>query len=235
MPRLLWDQDGSKTYETGVNQGVLYVKDAESHVGTAGYAKGVAWNGLTTVNETPTGGEANDLYADNQKYLSLMSAEDFGGSIEAYTYPDEFAECDGQKSPVPGLIIGQQERVPFAFCYKTLIGDDAKGTDLGYKLKVIYNAKATPSERAFTTVNDNPEAIQFSWDLTTTPVSIKEPGFKPTSFFVIDSRTCPAAALKEIEDSLYGQDAGGEEMAEDKEPTLLTPDEIIAIIKKHQA
>ena len=215
MARLVWDQTGQKTYETGVKQGVLYPQ------GEGGaYPKGYAWNGLTGVTESPSGAESNPLYADDIKYLNLMSAEEFGATIEAYTYPDEFAECDGSAEIAPGVTIGQQARKTFGMAYKTTFGNDVDGNEHGYKLHLVYGAKAKPSEKAYATVNDSPEAVTFSWEVTTTPVNVA--GFKPTASVTIDSTKIEAGKLKAIEDKLYG--------TQDQEPALPLPDEIKQII-----
>ena len=215
MPRLVWDQSGQKTYETGVNQGVLYVRDDEGK-----YGNGVVWNGLTAVTESPSGAEASPLYADNINYLNLMSAEEFGATVEAYTYPDEFAACDGSAEIATGVMIGQQSRKTFGLSYKTLFGNDLDGDSYGYKLHIIYGALAAPSEKGYATVNDSPEAITFSWELSTTPVNVT--GYKPTATVVIDSTKVDAGKLKALEDLLYG--------TEDKEASLPMPDEIVALI-----
>lgn len=216
MAKIVWDEVGKRIYETGVSKGVLYVQTDE---GT--YGKGVAWNGLTAVNESPSGAEPTPLYADDIKYLELTSAEEFGASIEAYTYPDEFEQCDGSASPADGVVIGQQPRKAFGLCYKTVKGNDVKNNDYGYKLHLIYGAKAAPSEKAYQTINDSPEAITFSWEVTTTPVNVT--GFKPTSCLTIDSTKVDAEKLKQLEDQLYGTEA--------EEPKLLLPDEVINIFK----
>lgn len=216
MAKIVWDEVGKRIYETGVSKGVLYVQTDE---GT--YGKGVAWNGLTAVNESPSGAEPTPLYADDIKYLELTSAEEFGASIEAYTYPDEFEQCDGSASPADGVVIGQQPRKAFGLCYKTVKGNDVKNNDYGYKLHLIYGAKAAPSEKAYQTINDSPEAITFSWEVTTTPVNVT--GFKPTSCLTIDSTKVDAEKLKQLEDKLYG--------TETEEPKLLLPDEVINIFK----
>ena len=195
---LVWDESGKRFYETGVKQGVLYPMEG----GT--YGDGVAWNGLTAVTETPSGAEDTALYADDIKYLSLTSVEEFGGTIEAYTYPDEFAECDGSASLVEGVSIGQQTRKSFGLVYKTTIGNDVDGNDHGYKLHLIYGAKASASERAYSTVNDSPEAITFSWEFTTTPVSVD--GFKPTSCVTIDSTKADPTKLTALEKVLFGSE-----------------------------
>ena len=213
MAKLVWDKTGDRLYETGVKNGVLYIP-------TAGvYSKGVAWNGLTAVTESPSGAEATALYADDTKYLSLMSAEEFGATIEAYTYPDEFAACDGSAELADGVMIGQQKRSTFGLCYKTTIGNDTEGNDHGYKLHIIYGAQAKPSERAYATINDSPEAITFSWEITTTPVNVT--GAKPTASLVIDSTKADPSKLAALEDILYGKD--GEPA---NEPRLPLPDEI---------
>lgn len=216
MPKLVWDETGKRLYETGVSKGVLYVQGDD---GT--YGNGVAWNGLTAVNESPSGAEATPLYADDIKYLELTSTEEYGASIEAYTYPEEFEQCDGSAELGAGVTIGQQPRKAFGFCYRTLIGNDVKNNDYGYKLHIVYGAKAAPSEKAYQTVNDSPEAITFSWELTTTPVNVA--GHKPTACVTIDSTKIDKAKLTSIEEALYGSDTA--------EPKLLLPDEIAAIIK----
>lgn len=213
MAKLVWDKTGDRLYETGVKNGVLYIP-------TSGvYSKGVAWNGLTAVTESPSGAEATALYADDSKYLSLMSTEEFGATIEAYTYPDEFAACDGSAELADGVMIGQQKRSTFGLCYKTTIGNDTEGNDHGYKLHIIYGAQAKPSERAYATINDSPEAITFSWEITTTPVNVT--GAKPTASLVIDSTKADPSKLAALEDILYGKD--GEPA---NEPRLPLPDEI---------
>ena len=213
MAKLVWDKTGDRLYETGVKNGVLYIP-------TAGvYSKGVAWNGLTAVTESPSGAEATALYADDTKYLSLMSTEEFGATIEAYTYPDEFAACDGSAELADGVMIGQQKRSTFGLCYKTTVGNDTEGNDHGYKLHIIYGALAKPSERAYATINDSPEAITFSWEITTTPVNVA--GAKPTASLVIDSTKADPSKLAALEDILYGK--YGEP---GNEPRLPLPDEI---------
>ena len=213
MAKLVWDKTGDRLYETGVKNGVLYIP-------TAGvYSKGVAWNGLTAVTESPSGAEATALYADDTKYLSLMSAEEFGATIEAYTYPDEFAACDGSAELADGVMIGQQKRSTFGLCYKTTIGNDTEGNDHGYKLHIIYGALAAPSEKAYASINDSPEAITFSWEITTTPVNVT--GAKPTASLVIDSTKADPSKLAALEDILYGKD--GEP---GNEARLPLPDEI---------
>lgn len=212
MAKLVWDKTGDRLFETGVSQGVLYVQSN----GT--YPKGVAWNGLTTVTESPSGAEATALYADNIKYLNLYSTEEFGATIEAYTYPDEFMACDGSAQYAKGAYIGQQNRKSFGLCYKTLLGNDTDGQDHGYKLHIIYGAMASPSEKAYATVNDSPEAITFSWEVTTTPVNVA--GYEPTASIVIDSTKCDPTKLEALEKILYGADEPS------AEPRLPLPDEI---------
>ena len=219
MSKLVWDQTGERYYETGVKMGVLY---PQSTSGT--YPKGVVWNGLTAVTESPSGAEATPLYADDVKYLNLYSAEEFGATIEAYTYPDEFAECDGSAELTAGVTIGQQNRKAFGLCYRTTIGNDTDGNDHGYKLHIIYGAMASPSEKAYATINDSPEAITFSWEITTTPVSVS--GFKPTASVTIDSTKVDGAKLKQLEAILYGDN--GSSSAGDARLPL--PDEIVTII-----
>lgn len=216
MAKLVWDKTGERLYETGVKQGVLYVQDES---GT--YPKGVAWNGLTNVTESPSGAEATPLYADDIKYLNLMSAEEFGGTIEAYTYPDEFAECDGSASLTTGVYIGQQARKSFGFCYRTTLGNDVDNNSHGYKLHLVYGALASPSEKAYATINDSPEAITFSWEFSTTPVNVT--GFKPTASIVIDSTKADPTKLAELEKILYGD---GE-----TEARLPLPDEVATTMK----
>ena len=216
MAKLVWDETGKRVYETGVKNGVLYVQDEQG-----AYTKGVAWNGLTAVTESPSGAEPTALYADDMKYLELFSAEEFGATIEAYTYPEEFEACDGSASLGKGVSIGQQDRKTFGLCYRTVVGNDVKGNELGYKLHLIYGAKAKPSEKGYQTINDSPEAITFSWEVSTTPVNVA--GFKPTASVTIDSTKIEAGKLKAIEDKLYG--------TESAEPTLPLPDEIAQIVK----
>lgn len=215
MAKLTWDNTGERLYETGVDHGVLYIPDSSGV-----YDDGVAWNGLTTVTESPSGAEATPLYADNIKYLNLISAEEFGATIEAYTYPEEFGQFDGSASPVAGLTVGQQNRRAFGLCYRTRVGNDVDGSDYGYKLHLIYNATAAPSEKAFATINDSPEAITFSWELSTTPVFAGD-DLKPTAQIVIDSTKVDADALAELETLLYG-DAS-------TDPALPTPEDVLAL------
>ena len=216
MAKLVWDQTGERFYETGVKNGVLYVQDESGE-----YPEGVAWNGLTAVTESPSGAEPTPLYADDIKYLNLMSAEEFGATIEAYTYPEEFEQCDGSAQLSAGVTIGQQVRKTFGLCYKTVVGNDVKGNDLGYKIHLIYGAKAAPSEKAYQTINDSPEAITFSWELTTTPVNVT--GFKPTANLVIDSTKVDDTKLTAIEAKLFGSDS--------EDAQLPLPDEIAQMLK----
>lgn len=220
MSKLVWDQTGERYYETGVKNGVLYPQETG---GT--YNKGVAWNGLTAVTESPSGAEATALYADDIKYLNLMSAEEFGATIEAYTYPDEFAECDGSAALAAGVMLGQQKRKAFGLCYRTALGNDIDGSDYGYKLHIIYGALASPSEKSYATINDSPEAITFSWEVTTTPVSVD--GFKPTASITIDSTKADATKLAALEVILYGSD--------DIEARLPLPDEIATLMATEEA
>ena len=217
MAKLTWDDTGKRLYETGVKQGVLYLLDEHG-----AYKNAVAWNGLTAVTESPSGAEATALYADDIKYLSLMSAEEFGATIEAYTYPEEFAQCDGSASLATGVYIGQQARKTFGMCYKTTLGNDVEGNDYGYKLHIIYGAKASPSEKAYATINDSPEAITFSWEITTTPVNVA--GFKPTASIVIDSTKADPTCLAALEAKLYGGDSTEAMLPlPDEVKTLMTP------------
>ena len=215
MSKIVWDQTGERLYETGVKRGVLYVQDSG---GT--YPKGVAWNGLTAVTESPSGAEATPLYADDIKYLNLISTEELGGTIEAYTYPDEFAECDGSASIATGVYIGQQPRKTFGMCYTTTVGNDVDSNAHGYKLHLIYGALASPSEKAYSTINDSPEAITFSWEFSTTPVNVT--GFKPTANIVIDSTKATPEKLAALEKILYGDT--------EVEPRLPLPNEVAQVM-----
>lgn len=197
MAKLVWDQSGQKFFETGISNGVLYVSD-----GQGGYSKGVAWNGLISVAENPSGAESNPVYADNIKYLNIISAEEFGATIEAYTYPDEFMECDGSAQVIAGVNIGQQARKSFGISYRTRVGNDVAGDNLGYKIHVIYNCQAAPSGKTYSTVNESPEAITFSWEVTTTPVPVE--GFRPTATVVFDSTKLAAEKMAAVENALYG-------------------------------
>ena len=214
MSKIVWDATGEKLFETGVDRGVLYLRDEGGD-----YTNGVAWNGLTAVNESPSGAEPNNLWADNIKYLALVGAEEFGLSVEAYTYPKEFAECDGSAELTTGVTIGQQSRKTFGFCYRTLLGNDVDGDSHGYKLHLVYGCLASPSEKGYQTKNDNPEAITFSWDITTTPVNVT--GFKPTACLIIDSTKVAAEKLAALEAILYGSDSGASTA-----PKLPLPDEV---------
>ena len=215
MSKLVWDQSGKRLYETGVDHGVLYP------IQTGGvYSKGVAWNGLTAVTESPSGADVNDIYADNMKYLGLVGAEKFGATVEAYTYPDEFAECDGSVELVKGATIGQQNRKVFGMVYRTVIGNAVDGNGHGYKLHLIYGATAAPSEKAYNTINEDPEAITFSWELSTTPVNVT--GHKPTASLTIDSTKADPTKLAELEKILFGDT--------ETEPRLPLPDEIAQLL-----
>ena len=215
MPKLTWDNTGERIFETGVKQGVLYPIQSDGK-----YTKGVAWNGLTAVTESPSGAEATALYADDIKYLNLLSNEEFGATIEAYTYPDEFAECDGSAELATGVMIGQQKRKIFGLCYRTTIGNDVEGNDYGYKLHLVYGCLAAPSEKGYSTINDNPDAITFSWEVSTTPVNVE--GFKPTSQITIDSTKADPTKLAALEAVLYGGEA--------TEAKLPLPDEVATLM-----
>ena len=217
MAALVWDKTGERRIETGVDHCALYVYDATQKK----YGVGVAWNGITAVSEKPEGAEATDLYADNIQYLTLLSAEKLKATIEAYTYPEEFEQCDGSATLSTGVKIGQQERKTFGLVYRTKIGDDVAGQDKGYKLHIVYGCKASPSEKGYKTVNDSPEAISFSWDISTTAVNVA--GFKPTSLLTINSLEVDAGKLKTLEEKLFGKEGAGQ-----SDPTLLLPDEIKA-------
>lgn len=217
MAKLKWDVSGERLYETGISNGVLYVQDENGK-----YPKGVAWNGLTAVTESPSGAESTALYADNIKYLNLLSTEEFGATIEAYQSPAEFDECDGSKAVVDGVAFGQQDRKQFGLAYKTILGNDIDKNNHGYKLHIVYGALAAPSEKDYNTVNDNPDAITLSWEISTTPVEVD--GFKPTATVIIDSTKVDAQKLKKLEDILFGADAGDG-------PRLPLPDEIVTLMK----
>lgn len=204
MSKLVWDSTGERYFETGVKKGVLYKYDTTQH----GYGTGVAWNGLSSISESPEGADETAIYADDIKYLSLRAAEEFGGTIEAYTYPDEFMECDGTKTLVAGAAVYQQARAMFGLSYVTTVGNDTEGTDYGYKIHLVYGATCSPSERSYATINDSPEAITFSWEFSTVPVEVGE-GFKPTALITIDSTKVDAAKLAALEAILYGTDAAG--------------------------
>lgn len=216
MSKIIFDNTGEKIYETGVDHCVLYVRDGNT------YQTGVAWNGITAINENPSGAEATPIYADNIKYLNIVSGEDFGATIEAYTYPDEFTECDGSAEIIEGVKIGQQTRKPFALCYRTLIGNDVAGTGHGYKLHFIYNAQAAVSAKNYKTINESPEAMSFSWEISTTPEVVE--GFKPTATVTVDSTKVDSVKLKALEDKIYG--------TENSEPTMPTISEIVSLLNK---
>ena len=220
--KIVWDKTGEKLYETGVKNGVLYPQV------NGAYPEGVAWNGLTAVTESPSGAEATPLYADDIKYLNLYSAEEFGATIECYTYPDEFAKCDGSAEIATGVSIGQQTRQAFGMSYKTTVGNDTQGANYGYKLHLIYGATASPSEKAYSTISDSPEAITFSYEVTTTPVNVK--GFNPTASIVIDSTKVPAEKLAQLEEILYGKDPTSEGGEDGVAPRLPLPDEIVTLV-----
>lgn len=219
--KIVWDQTGERFYETGVKNAVLYVQD------NGKYPLGIAWNGITAISESPSGAEASPLYADDIKYLNLISTEEFGATVEAYTYPDEFAVCDGSAELATGVMIGQQERKQFGLCYRTVIGNDVKSNEYGYKLHIIYGALAAPSEKSYATINDSPEAITFSWELTTTPVNVT--GAKPTASLVIDSTKVDPAKLAQLETILYGKDPTTDEGDDGVAARLPLPDEIKSI------
>lgn len=215
MSKIVWDETGKHFFETGIKNGVLYPQDSMGK-----YPKGVAWNGLTSVTESPGGADPSDIYADDDKYLTLRAKETFGGTIEAYTSPDEFGVCDGTSELAPGVYIGQQARKAFGLCYRTAVGNDVDGTDHGYKLHLVYGATASPVQKAYSTINESPEAMTLSWEFTTTPVKVT--GHKPTALLVIDSRNVDPGVMTKIEKVLYGDDA--------KEASLPSPDEILALI-----
>ena len=223
MSKLVWDKIGERFYETGVKKGVLY---PQGPGGT--YPKGVAWNGLISVTESPSGAEVTPLYADDIKYLNLVSTEEFGATIEAYTYPDEFAQCDGSAEIAEGVMIGQQSRKPFGLSYVTTLGNDVDGNDYGYKLHIIYGALAAPSEKGYSTINDSPEAITFSWEITTTPVNVT--GYKPTACITIDSTKADPTKLAALEEILYGKDPTTPDGDDGVDPRLPLPDEIIELM-----
>ena len=217
MPKLTWDDTGKRVYELGVDHGVLYVQGP-----TGTYPAGVAWNGLVTVTESPSGAESNPQYADNIKYIDLISAEEFGGTIEAFTYPEEFGVCDGTASPSAGLVLGQQTRKRFGLSYRTKIGNDVDGQDHGYKIHIVYGALAAPSEKAYNTINDSPEAITFSWEFSTIPAAVNTGTFKPVASIVVDSTKVAAAKLALLEAELYGDATNP--------ANLPLPDEIITML-----
>ena len=215
MSKIVWDETGEHFFETGIKNGVLYPQDSMGK-----YPKGVAWNGLTSVTESPGGADPSDIYADDDKYLTLRAKETFGGTIEAYTSPDEFGVCDGTAELAPGVYIGQQARKAFGLCYRTAVGNDVDGTDHGYKLHLVYGATASPAQKAYSTINESPEAMTLSWEFTTTPVKVT--GHKPTALLVIDSRNVDPGVMAKIEKVLYGD--------ESKEASLPSPDEVLALI-----
>ena len=230
MAKLVWDSVGEHLYETGVDHGVLYPWDSTQ----SAYGTGVAWNGLTTITESPSGADFTAIYADNIKYLNLQAAEEFGGTIEAYTYPDEWMECDGSKEVVTGAVIGQQARKSFGLCYRTKIGNDVDSSEHGYKLHIVYGCLATPSERAYQTINDSPEAISFSWEFQTTPVPVVDSngqpinGAKPTSLITIDSTKADSTKLATLEGILYGTNGTGSQ--EGTAARLPLPAEVISTL-----
>lgn len=219
MAKMQWDQIGEKVFETGVDHGAFFPVDPA----TGKYEAGVPWNGLISITESPSGAEATKLYADNIKYVSLLSAEDFGGTINAYHYPIEFEQCDGTAQPVPGVIIAQQSRRTFGLVYRSKIGNDTAGQDFGYKLHIVYGALASPSEKTRNTINESPSAIEFSWTFTTTPVPVT--GYNPTAHLILDSTILSASVMQAIEDKLFGTTSD--------EPTFLLPDEVIALVKEN--
>lgn len=228
MPRVKWDEDGKRTYETGTDQGVVYPWDSTLNGGTGGYGKGFGWNGLTAVSLSPSGADETALYADNIKYLSLRAVEELGATIEAYGCPTEFEECDGTASIGTGVTIGQQTRKRFAFTFRTIMGNDTENNDYGYKIHILYGCTASPSEKSYATVNESPEAITFSWELSTVPVKVT--GFKPTSYICIDSTKTAKAKLKALENILYGTDPDAEAQTEGTEPRVPMPAEIITLL-----
>lgn len=225
MSKLVWDKTGERLYETGIEKGVLYPFKEGA------YSGGVVWNGLTSVSESPSGGEPTALYADDIKYLELMSTEEFGATIEAYMYPDEFMPCDGSAEISKGVVIGQQKRSTFGLSYVTRIGNDTDGSDYGYKIHLIYGAKAKPSEKAYESINDSPDATTLSWEISTTPVEVSAKGFKPTASVTIDSTKVKADELAALEAILYGTDAGSSGTPAATEPRLPLPDELATIFE----
>lgn len=226
MSKITWDEEGEKLYETGVKNCVLFVYDKSANEGKGGYGKGVAWNGITGISESPSGAESTPLYADDIKYLNLISNEEFSASITAYMYPDEFAECDGSAdiNSVAGVTAGQQARKRFALCYRTTVGNDTENNAFGYKLHFIYGCLAAPSEKSYSTINDSPEAIEFSWEISTTPVAVT--GLKPTATVIVDSTKLDETGktnLSKLEELIYG--------TESTESKMLMPDEIATVIK----
>lgn len=226
MSKIVWDAIGEHLYETGVDHGVLYTFNPNAAAGQTPYDSGVAWNGLTSVNENPSGADSNKQYADNIEYLNLIGLEEFGATIEAFTYPEEFEACDGSVEVAPGVYAGQQNRQTFGFSYRTLIGNDTLGTEKGYKIHLVYGAKAAPSGKDRQTVNENPEAVAFSWEITTTPVPLS--GHKPIAHMVIDSTKVDADKLEDFLDILYGTDASGGSTA--TTPSLPLPDKVVELL-----
>ena len=222
--RCKWDEIGERYYEAGADRGVVYPIQSDGL-----YTKGAPWNGLIGVNESPSGAEAKALWANNHKYLTLISAEEYGGTIKAYTYPDEFAECDGTAQPVKGVKLGQQKRKMFGFCYRTLLGNDTEKEKHGYVLHLVYVAQASPSDKEHNTLDDDPDAIEMSWEFSTTPVNVT--GFDPVASMEIDSTTVDAEKLAALEDILYGKDPNTEDAADGTEPRLPLPDEVIELLK----
>jgi len=222
--RCKWDEIGERYYEAGADRGVVYPIQSDGL-----YTKGAPWNGLIGVNESPSGAEAKALWANNHKYLTLISAEEYGGTIKAYTYPDEFAECDGTAQPVKGVKLGQQKRKMFGFCYRTLLGNDTEKEKNGYVLHLVYGAQASPSDKEHNTLDDDPDAIEMSWEFSTTPVNVT--GFDPVASMEIDSTTVDAEKLAALEDILYGKDPNAEDAADGTEPRLPLPDEVIELLK----
>lgn len=222
MSKLVWDKTGERYYETGIRNGVLYPAND-----SGAYPLGVVWNGLTAVTENPSGAEPSPLYADDIKYLNLVSTEEFGATIEAYTYPEEFGECDGSAEIAPGVMAGQQARKTFGLCYRTILGNDVDSDEHGYKLHLIYGALAAPSDKGYSSVNDSPDAVTFSWSISTTPVNVNAEGYKPTASITIDSTKIAAAKLAALEAILYG--------SESAEPRLPLPDEIITLMSNEGA
>lgn len=229
--KLVWDKTGERLYESGVRQGVLYPIQADGK-----YNKGVAWNGLTAVTENPSGAETTKLWADDINYLNMMSTEEFGATVEAYTYPDEFAECDGSAEIAPGVYAGQQARKMFGLCYRTVLGNDLEDRNYGYKLHLVYGAKASPSQKGYSSINDNPDAITFSWELNTTPVEISAVvngrTLKPTACLTFDSTKCDKEKLAALEEILYGKDPTTSGGNDGVEPRLPLPDEVITLMAK---
>lgn len=231
MSKLVWDETGTRLYETGTKNAVLYPYDSAATDTTKSYPKGVAWNGLTAVTESPSGADESAIYADDMKYASLRAAEEFGATIEAYTYPDEWGACDGSADLGKGVSIGQQSRKKFGLCYRTILGNDTDLDAHGYKIHLLYGCSAAPSEKSYATVNDSPEAITFSWDITADKVNVK--GFKPTACLTIDSTKIDAAKLTALEAILYGKDPTTAQGTDGVDPRLPLPDEIITLLESN--